>query len=130
MEKPIKGICVDGSTSGNPGPSEYKIVDIETNKVLYVTSIGTATNNIAEFLGLCHGIFYCIKNGLNIDIYSDSVTAMAWVRNKKANTTFTGDISKRVKLAEIFLNTIDKYPIKKWNTKKWGEIPADFGRKR
>jgi len=35
-----------------------------------------------------------------------------------------------VKRAEVWLtkNTINR-PVLKWETKAWGEIPADFGRK-
>tara|TARA_R110000772_G_scaffold17946_1_gene49752 strand:- start:8177 stop:8566 length:390 start_codon:yes stop_codon:yes gene_type:complete len=129
MDIPNKGFCVDGSTSGNPGPSEYRGLDIETGEILFEENIGDATNNIAEFLGLCHAIHYVTKNNLNTVIYSDSVTAMAWVRKMTVNTSFTGDVSERVEKACKYLEKIHIPLILKWKTKEWGEIPADYGRK-
>lgn len=121
--KPNKGIAVDGACSGNPGPAEYKIVDIATGKTLVLRSIGIGTNNHAEFIGLCHAIhLYPDEN-----IYCDSVTAMSWVKNKKVNSKhFHSDIEKCIKM----LNNLDKkVNIIKWDTKAYGEIPADFNRK-
>ncbi len=124
--RPSKGISVDGGCSGNPGQAYYRVVDIETGKELFNIKIGVATNNIAEFLGLCHAL-HAYPNDI---IYTDSVTAMAWVRNKKAKSTFNDlGIKIRLTLAEKWLNTIKETKIEKWNTKEWGEIPADFGLK-
>lgn len=124
--KPSKGISVDGGCSGNPGLAYYRAVDIETGKELFRKDIGVATNNIAEFLGLCHAL-HAYPNDI---IYTDSITAIAWVRNKKAKTTFSGaEISNRLINAEEWLCTLKETKITKWDTKKWGEIPADFGLK-
>lgn len=124
--KPTKGISVDGGCSGNPGLAYYRAVDIETGDELFREDIGTATNNIAEFLGLCHALFKYPKD----KIYTDSVTAMAWVRNNKAKTTFrSSGITPRITKAQDWLSKVDKSNIQKWNTKVWGEIPADFGLK-
>lgn len=125
---PTKGICVDGSTSGNPGPSEYRGLDLETGEILFEEQIGNATNNIAEFLALCHAIHYCKKKNISPVIYSDSVTALAWVRNRQHRTTFKGEITERLNKACRFLMGTNIIPTK-WKTKEWGEIPADYGRK-
>lgn len=131
MNKPTKGISVDGSCRGNPGDASYRAVDIETGRELFKENIGEATNNIAEFLGLCHAIWYNRKNKINSDIYCDSVTAIAWVRNKQAKSTFKSPkIQERLTKAEEYLKTIDTIEIKKWDTKNFGEIPADFGLKK
>lgn len=128
--KPNKGIAVDGGCSGNPGKAYYKGVDLETGEVLFNVDIGIATNNIAEFMACCHALYYVKSKDLNLPIYSDSNTAIAWVKNKRANTTFTlGDISMRIDKANEFLQTLDRTIINKWDTKSWGEIPADFGLK-
>ena len=126
--KPIKGICVDAGTEGNPGPCFYRGLDLETGKILFEKQLGLGTNNIAEFLAVCHAIHYVNKHKLNTDIYSDSVTAIAWVRNKQHKSTFDGEVSKRLNKACEFLKN-NNIIIKKWLTKEWGEIPADFGRK-
>ena len=68
-------------------------------------------------------------------IYSDSRTAMAWVRNKQVKTTLvkndtTKQLYQLVERAQKWLKTNTfKNPVLKWETEKWGEIPADFGRK-
>jgi ribonuclease HI len=96
------------------------------------------TNNIAEFLALGFAIKYLQKNNLPLEIYSDSITAMAWFRNKKANTSanetgkMTDELQQLIFNMENFLISnidIPHVSIVKWDTKNWGEIPADFGRK-
>ena len=94
------------------------------------------TNNIGEFLALVHGIALLkSKNQHNLPIYSDSKIAMSWIRQKKCKTNLhfdasNNDLLELIKRAENWLkaNTF-KNPILKWETKAWGEIPADFGRK-
>ena len=72
---------------------------------------------------------------LTMPIYSDSRTAIAWVRNKKLKTELVRTprnepifelIDRAVKW--LHSNTYQN-PIIKWETEDWGEIPADFGRK-
>ncbi|MDR0828929.1 MAG: reverse transcriptase-like protein [Prevotellaceae bacterium] len=137
MEIPIQdSICVDASTSGNPGPTEYRGVDFRTGKVLFNYKLGVATNNIGEFLAIVHALALCKQQNLSVSvIYSDSVSAIAWVRNKKAKTQFdrnekTEKVYDLIFRAEQWLktNTTD-ISILKWDTENWGEIPADYGRK-
>jgi ribonuclease HI len=127
--KPVSGICVDGGTVGNPGPCFYQGVDLATGSKLFYQHLGEGTNNIAEFLAIVHAIYYCSKNDIEPNIWSDSKTAIAWVRHKNCNSTFNGDIKTRLVKACNYLNSINSVEINKWATKKWGEIPADFGRK-
>jgi len=94
-----------------------------------------ASNNIGEFLALVHGLALLKQHNLNIPIYSDSITAMAWVRNKKTKSIILPtdkniEVFDLVQRAEYWLqhNTYTTL-ILKWNTVEWGEIPADFGRK-
>lgn len=129
-------ICVDAACSGNPGDMEYRCVDIQTGKELFKRGpYKEGTNNIGEFLALVHGIAYLKKNNLTKSIYSDSETAMAWVRNKKAKTKLemtknNEELFDLILRAENYIkrHTID-FNILKWDTENWGEIPADFGRK-
>lgn len=69
-------------------------------------------------------------------IYSDSRTALSWVRQKHcksqlARTARTEELFRIVERAEQWLqaNTYNEIPLRKWETDRWGEIPADFGRK-
>lgn len=129
-------ICVDAASSGNPGIMEYQGVDILTKKVLFkMGPYKNATNNIGEFLALVHGIAYLEKKKKSKIIYSDSKTAISWVKKKKCKTTLkknseNKEVFELISRAIKWLNT-NKYNVNvlKWDTKLWGEIPADFGRK-
>ena len=68
-------------------------------------------------------------------IYSDSRTAQIWVRKRRCGTKLertpqNARLLDIVARAEQWLQThTTQNPIYKWQTDKWGEIPADFGRK-
>ena len=133
----LESISVDAACSGNPGKMEYRGVLTHNKKQLFIKGpFKKGTNNVGEFLALVHGIaFLKSKNKENIPIYSDSKIAMSWVRQKKCKTNIQFDNSNKdllelIKRAENWLkNNSFKNPILKWETKAWGEIPADFGRK-
>ena len=135
MEVPAEAIAVDAACSGNPGPMEYRGVDLRTGQQIFHFGPVSGTNNIGEFLAIVHALALLKKANSNMTIYSDSISGMAWVRNRKAKTTLpmTPENAKLYDIihrAENWLRT-NSYPNKiiKWNTDQWGEIPADFGRK-
>jgi len=128
-------LSVDAACSGNPGVMEYQGVHTKTKKVIFHEKYPLGTNNIGEFLAIVHGISYLKKHGLKLPIYTDSMTALSWVKKKKVKTKLeenakTAQLFAIVRRAENWLksNSYDT-PLLKWDTKKWGEIPADFGRK-
>lgn len=128
-------ISVDAACSGNPGMMEYQGVDTKTKAQIFHKQFSLGTNNIGEFLALVHALAMLTKAGKDTPIYTDSRTAMAWVRNKKAKTNLkknakTALIHELIQRAEAWLkqNTFSNR-ILKWDTDNWGEIPADFGRK-
>lgn len=124
-------ISCDGAASGTTN-MQYQFVWTQTKMPIYTSPVfPQGTNNIAEFLALAHAIKYMYENAPNTPIYSDSRTAIAWVKNKKVNTSHacTPDIEMRVQNALAYLQTIDIPEIRKWETKEWGENPADFGNK-
>ncbi len=130
-------IAVDAACSGNPGDMEYQCVETTTKKILFHQGpFKDGTNNIGEFLALVHAlaILQKIKNE-HTAIYTDSITAISWVKNKKAKTNLSltknnAEIFDLINRAEIWLkNNTFNNKIIKWNTVSWGEIPADFGRK-
>jgi ribonuclease HI len=128
-------IAVDAACSGNPGVMEYQGVFTKDGRQLFHQKFPLGTNNIGEFLALVHGISYLQKNKLQIPIYSDSKIAIGWVEKKKCKskleeTPETKSMFDLVRRAEAWLatNTVT-VKILKWDTKNWGEIPADFGRK-
>jgi len=128
--------AVDASCKGNPGIMEYRGVEVKTGKVLFnVGPFNDATNNIGEFLAIVHALAEMYRRNEWHNIYSDSKTAQAWVRNRQVKT--------RLKPTEANKNLFQlmgrglawirthSWPIKilKWQTDLWGEIPADYGRK-
>lgn len=135
-EPNYNSISVDAASSGNPGVMEYQGVDTKTKKLLFKRGpFEQGTNNVGEFLALVHGLAFLKKHDSDRIIYTDSRTAMSWVRKKTCNTklketkvnTALFDLVRR---AETWLNTNEvNTVIVKWETKAWGEIPADFGRK-
>lgn len=130
-------ISVDAACSGNPGDMEYRGVDNQNGSEIFKRGpYPDGTNNIGEFLAIVHALSILKKNGHDsIPIYSDSETAMTWVRKKKANTKLVltsrnQELFELIKRAESWLiRNSYKNPIIKWETSKWGENPADFGRK-
>lgn len=135
----LDAIAVDGACSVNPGPMEYRAVRVSTGEELF--HIGDkaplwGTNNIAEFLALIHIAALLKKNGdTTTPIYTDSKNALAWLRRGASRTTLAREPRTEATLellrradAWLAANKIAN-PILKWNTDKWGEIPADFGRK-
>lgn len=129
-------ISVDAASSGNPGIMEYQGVDTKTKKKLFKQGpFPQGTNNIGEFLAIVHGLAFLKQNNSDRAIYTDSRTAMSWVRKKKCNTKLP-ETAKNKALFELIRRAVDwlknnsyHTPIIKWETKAWGEIPADFGRK-
>lgn len=131
-----KALSVDAACSGNPGPVEYQGVDVGSGKkIFHQGPYPLGTVNIGEFLALVHGLAYLKQQGSDMPIYSDSITAMSWVRKKAIKTnlernTKTEELYKLVDRALIWIKSNTwKNPILKWETSEWGEIPADFGRK-
>ncbi|GAE26346.1 ribonuclease HI-related protein 3 [Halalkalibacter wakoensis JCM 9140] len=129
-------VSVDVGCRGNPGVVEYKGVDTKTGEILFAhDEIHIGTNNMGEFLAIVHGLAYLKEQGSSKTIYSDSMTAIKWVKQKKAKSTLvrneqTAYIWSLMDRAEKWLQTNDyQNPIKKWHTEKWGEIKADYGRK-
>ncbi|HEY9657241.1 MAG TPA: ribonuclease H family protein [Allocoleopsis sp.] len=136
-------ICVDAACSGNPGVVEYQGVCTESRDVIFHKKIAHGTNNLGEFLAIVHALGYLQNLDQQPDplfnqdtpIYSDSATAMLWVKNKQIKTTLkrtakTEEIFHLIDCAIAWLNTHEYHnPILKWDTQVWGEIPADFGRK-
>ena len=129
-------ISVDAASSGNPGIMEYQGVDTKTGKKLFRQGpFPQGTNNIGEFLAIVHGLAFLKERKSDRIIYTDSRTAMSWVRKKNCNTKLAVS-AKNKNLFELIDRAVDwlkknQYStvVVKWETKAWGEIPAEFGRK-
>ena len=82
-----------------------------------------------------HALALFKQKHITSPLYSDSRTAMAWVRNKHAKTELArteenAPLFDLIERAEAWLreNTYSMMVLK-WDTEAWGENPADFGRK-
>jgi ribonuclease HI len=138
-------ICVDAACSGSPGRLEYRGVDLRTGKeIFHEGPYEYGTNNVGEFLAIVHALMLLKKRGSSLSrtgtepatsVYSDSATAIGWVKRKRCNTklTISGENALLFELITRAEDWLDGHtfanPILKWDTKAWGEIPADFNRK-
>mgnify|MGYP002853369903 CR=1 FL=1 len=128
--------AVDAACSGNPGPMEYQGIDLATGQRIFHYGPMKGTNNIGEFLAIVHALALIEKHGIvGKTIYSDSFTAITWVNKKQCKTKLprteeTQQLYDVIARAEFWLRTHTiQTPIIHWQTRLWGEIPADFGRK-
>jgi ribonuclease HI len=93
------------------------------------------TVNIGEFLAIVHALALLHEKEPNTAIYSDSRIGISWVKQGKCKTELPANRNNKrlfdlVRRAETWLaNHRWTNPILKWDTKVWGENPADFGRK-
>ena len=128
--------AVDAACSGNPGPMEYQAIDLQTGARVFHYGPVHGTNNIGEFLAIVHALALAWQKGLyNKTIYSDSYNAILWVKKRQCKTKLernaqTEQLFQIIERAQHWLLTHNfQNPIIKWETSKWGEVPADFGRK-
>jgi ribonuclease HI len=129
-------ISVDAACDGSPGTLEYRGVKTGTGKELfYQGPFENGTNNLGEFLAIVHALALLQKEGKASPVYSDSRTALKWVRQKKVlsklpRTEATAEVWSLADRALAWLEN-NTYPneLIEWNSRAWGEIRADFGRK-
>jgi len=135
-EPVLMSISVDAAWNTVTGQVEYQGVDTKTKELLFHQGpLEDGTINIAEFLAIVHALAHCKKHNLVLPIYSDSRNALNWVKDKEVRTNHLPSEKNRPLFAMIdralkWLQE-NEYPnsLLKWETKAWGENPADFGRK-
>ena len=129
-------IAVDGAWNNNTGLVEYQGIHLKTYELLFhVGPLEDGTINIVEFLAIVHALALCKQWKWQQPIYSDSKIALGWIKEKKARTNHPPS-EKNKKLFEMIAraekwleNNTFENELLKWETKAWGENPADFGRK-
>lgn len=132
----LEALAVDAACSGNPGKMEYRGVYLRSREeIFHLGPLEQGTNNIGEFLAIVHGLALLKQKNLSMPIYSDSANAISWIKQRKCKTKLEKTeknerIFELIARAEKWLkeNTYTTQ-IRKWETRLWGEIPADFGRK-
>ncbi len=131
MARPVAGIATDAAHSMKNGKTEYQGIDLATRERIFYRDLGNQTTNIGEFLAVVEAVKYIIENDFQPRvIFTDSTTAIAWFKAKKTSSTKP---CKELQKAEMFLRAlssdVDTIEIYHWDNKRWGETPADFGRK-
>lgn len=128
--------AVDAACAHNPGPMEYRGIDLRTGAVVFHFGPIYGTNNIGEFLAIVHAMALMTQRGERRTIYSDSVNAMSWVKQRCCKSKLEQNARSQqawqlIERAVTWLQNHDvkPFPLRKWETHLWGEIPADFGRK-
>ncbi|PSL43577.1 ribonuclease HI [Salsuginibacillus halophilus] len=132
-----ESISVDAGSHGNPGIVEFRGVYTKTGEVVFQSpKIHIGTNNMGEFLAIVEALKWLKEKEEHAwPVYSDSATAMKWVRERKVNSTLkrnadSEDMWQRIDAALQWLKENSwSNPILKWDTKTWGEIKADYDRK-
>lgn len=128
---PTSGIVTDAAHSTKKGLTEYQGLDLTTGEKVFYESLGDQTTNIGEFLAVIDGLKYIIETNYEPKVlYTDSMVAITWVKNKSTGSKKEHHLLKK---AEVFLkimeSKINQIQIIHWDSKKWGESPADFGNK-
>jgi ribonuclease HI len=138
--RPTTGIFTDGACSGNPGPMAYRVIRIREStapETIAEQSFEKGTNNVAEFLALVAALKETQDS--HELVYTDSTNAITWIARRGCNThsSLSEDAQRAVNDAVEWLKSLPQEQrasmearIKKWDTQAWGEIPADFGRKK
>ena len=135
--KPVlPALAVDAACSGNPGMMEFRGVIADTGtEVFHRGPFAEGTNNVGEFLAIVLGLAYLKQHNLPWVLYSDSRTALAWLKKKHAQTKLectpaNQPLFEMLRKAEQWLaENSYSTDVRKWDTEEWGEIPADFWRK-
>lgn len=137
VDKPIlDSLNCDGSYGWKTKKIGWKVNDTLTGETLLESNLTGGTSNVAEFMAIVDAMRFQVQEGINIPIYSDSLVAIRWVRDKKCfsfmdrEDPFEKEISQMVNEAEEFLqnNDID-FEVLKWKTFLWGNVPSDGGNK-
>ena len=133
-------LVVDAACSGYPGPVEYRgVVLPEEYEAFRCGPYVSGTNNIGEYLAIVTGLRWLEQNTLSFPLYSDSRCAIGWVKGHgNCNShleTIGPELTDLVARAERWVHSSPNsrkltQRVRKWETVRWGEVPADYGNKR
>ncbi|MGE5377536.1 MAG: viroplasmin family protein [Bacteroidota bacterium] len=133
----LPSICVDAACNGSPGILEFRAVFTETgDQIFHFGPYPDGTNNVGEFLAIVHALTWMQKHRSPLPVYSDSENGISWVYQGKCKTNLkhtlrNAPLFAMIDATESWLaeNELKNGTVLKWDTERWGEIPADFGRK-
>lgn len=130
-------LCVDAARNSDTKIMEYRGVWFEDRSIAFQQGpFEGATNNIGEFLAIVHGLSYLSEKSLDHPVYSDSRTALVWVKRKHVRSTAMAKYETSQPINELVARAIKwieshayTNSVLKWHSQAWGENPADYGRK-
>lgn len=119
------------------GAVEWQVKDLSTMETLMASRVYRHANvNQGEFLAIVDALSLLWERGdHHTSIYSDSLTAISWVRRKHPKSKHplndrTREIMDLVGYSTQWLRERHiKNPVIFWDKTHWGENPADYGRK-
>jgi ribonuclease HI len=125
------------------GMGEYRGLWILTDKRRVAAFMSgpfrPTTNNVMEFMAAVEGLQLIHRQQVpRCVVYTDSRVALSWVNNMEIKALTKDTLAKinmplleKVAMAECWLakHKDMKRLLRKWDTRRWGEIPADYGRK-
>ncbi len=133
------GLCLCVGAAWNVETRVLKYCGVlhpEWASTFHLNSIPGATNNIGEFLAIVYALAWLKEQGISAPVYSDSITALSWVRRKSVQSCAVGSAHASAKVEKMIAHSLkwlndntDHNPVCKWNTSEWGENPAHFERR-
>lgn len=129
QSRPSQGITSDCGTHGNPGPCEYQVTDLQGKRLKH-QHLGVHTNNFAELAGIEAMISVALDMKETV-LWTDSLISMGWIKSGKLGTSVREPelIFGMLNRIRTQLHEHPELKLKKWDTRNWGQIPSDFGRK-
>lgn len=145
--KPTTGICVDASCMQvrdsikrdgfYHGALEWQILALPNLTPIHASPVYPHANiNLGEFVAIVDAMRILKARGdKTTTVYSDSLTAIAWYKNKRVKSRHprnekTAHILDTVARALQWVKEVNPpNPVVFWDKVIWDENPADFGRK-
>ena len=134
----VPALAVDAAASQARGPVEYQGVMLEPQgktRRLFLDRLPHATVPLGEFVALVRALQWMERHKARLPVYTDARTAFFWFQKggpgEKTLKRLPPDARRLIMDAMAWLQ---KHPgpwdVRLWDTARWGENPADFGRKR
>jgi len=141
LQMPKDYIAVDGwcANTWGGGVGYYRWILIKNGevnnwKVIFENEFPQTSNNLTEYLAILDAMKWRLKHDPKLPIYSDSSVAISWIRKWWNNCNQL----PMWKEAKAYTDKMEKWRRKEQVpfeeiyqrfTKKWWDIPADYGKK-
>ena len=139
-------VVVDCSKTGQHliGPTEWRgmiaLDDGAWSECFHSPLFPRGHNNVGEFLAILDALRLVHAGTISASkIYTDSRTALSWVRNRKIKSKFDAATEFDPAFCKVLGESVAwmesaafrtlSQAVHHWPTSQWGDIPADFQRK-